>query len=430
MSKGGFLIAAPQSGSGKTTVTLGILRALKRAGHRVSSAKAGPDFIDPAFHTAASGRDCVNLDPWAMREELILSLAAQAEDFLIVEGMMGLFDGGADGKGSAADLAHLLQMPVVLVVDAAKQSHSIAALVSGFRDFRDDVQIAGVILNKVGSSRHETMLREALGSIGVDVLGCVFRNDKLEQPSRHLGLKQAGEREDLELFLEGAADQVETTVDLKSLLELTRNGSNANPTSTLRPIGQRIAVAQDVAFAFSYPHLIDGWREQGAEIVFFSPLRNEAPQADCDAIFLPGGYPELHAEKLAQSSVFLDGLRQLAASGAFVYGECGGFMVLGEGLIDADGQRHEMAGLLPLTTSFAQRKLHLGYRRIELLADTPLGKTGSYLTGHEFHYSSLVETSDAPPFFHAQDARGKDLGPYGMILGNVAGSYLHLIDRQ
>lgn len=430
MSTGGFLIAAPHSGSGKTTITLGLLRALKRAGHKICSAKAGPDFIDPAFHAAASGRDCINLDPWAMREELILSLVAQAKDFLIVEGMMGLFDGGADGKGSAADLAQLLQMPVVLVVDAAKQSHSIAALVSGFRNFRDDVQIAGVILNKVGSSRHETMLREALDQIGVDVLGCVFRNDKLEQPSRHLGLKQAGEREDLEAFLEGAADEVESSVDLKGLLELTRKGLSAQPASTLQPLGQRIALARDVAFAFAYPHLIDGWRDQGAEIVPFSPLNNEAPETACDAVFLPGGYPELHAEKLANNTVFQDGLRQTAASGAFMYGECGGFMVLGEGLIDADGKRHEMAGLLPLTTSFAQRKLHLGYRRIELQADTPFGTAGSHLTGHEFHYSSLTEAGDAPPLFHSQDARGNDLGAYGMILGNVAGSYLHLIDRQ
>ena len=431
MSKTGFLIAAPHSGSGKTTITLGLLRALKRAGHKVSSAKAGPDFIDPAFHAAASGRDCLNLDPWAMRPDLILSLAGQADEVLVVEGMMGLFDGGADGKGSAADLAQLLQLPVVMVVDAAKQSHSIAALVSGFCNFRDDIEIAGVILNNVGSPRHEAMLREALEAIAVPVLGCVFRNDDLQHPSRHLGLKQAGEREDLEAFLEKAADQIEGAVDLDGLLKLKRSDGAYRAVTSLPPLGQKIALAQDIAFAFTYPHLVNSWRAQGVEIVEFSPLKDEAPASDCDAVFLPGGYPELHAKRLAQCGSFLSGLNQTAQSGAFVYGECGGFMVLGDALIDADGNRHAMAGLLPLTTSFAQRKLHLGYRRIELMADTPLGASGTLLTGHEFHYSSLTAAGPADsPLFRAKDARGQDLGAYGMISGNVAGSYLHLIDRQ
>ena len=427
MSARGFLIAAPQSGSGKTTITLGLLRALTRAGHKVSSAKAGPDFIDPAFHAAATRRACVNLDPWAMREELILSLASCSDDFLVVEGMMGLFDGGADGRGSAADLANLLHMPVVLVVDAAKQSHSIAALVSGFSGFRRDIAIAGVILNKVGSSRHEAMLREALDQIDVPVLGCVFRNAQLEQPSRHLGLKQAHERENLEEFLDGAADLVADSIDLQNLLTLQRGNIEAGDTAGLKPLGQRIAVAQDVAFAFAYPHLLNGWRQQGAEIVPFPPLNDEAPDASCDAVYLPGGYPELHAGKLAQNKVFFEGLRN--ATG-FVFGECGGFMILGDGLIDADGSRHEMAGLLPITTSFVQRKLHLGYRRLEVLSDLPFAKTGEILTAHEFHYSTLISSGDVRPAFQAQDAKGQDLGSYGMISGNVAGSYLHLIDRQ
>ncbi|MEP0944159.1 MAG: cobyrinate a,c-diamide synthase [Rhizobiaceae bacterium] len=433
MSAGGFLIAAPQSGSGKTTITLGLLRALSRAGHAVRSAKAGPDFIDPAFHAAATGQACVNLDPWAMREDLILSLANRVdgdEAILVVEGMMGLFDGGADGSGSAADLARLLQMPVVLVVDAAKQSHSIAALVSGFLGFRSDISIAGVILNKVGSTRHEAMLREALDQIDVLVLGCVFRNTDLEQPSRHLGLQQAGERIDLETFLEGAADQVEKSVDLESLLKLKRHPVSGNTPSRLAPLGQRIAVADDIAFAFAYPHLLDGWRDQGAEILPFSPLNNEAPDNGCDAVYLPGGYPELHAGKLAQSTGFLDGLQAVRRRSAFIYGECGGFMVLGESLIDADGTRHQMAGLLPLETSFAERRLHLGYRHLQTLTDTPFAKIGDGLTAHEFHYSTLTHRGEAKPLFEARDARGQELGSYGMVLGNVAGSYLHLIDRR
>ncbi len=428
---GGFVIAAPHSGSGKTTITLGLLRALRRAGHAVQSAKAGPDFIDPAFHSAATGGTCVNLDPWAMREDLILHLAAERDKLLVVEGMMGLFDGGADGRGSAADLAQMLGLPVVLVVDAARQSHSIAALVAGFRDHRDNLKMAGVILNKVGSSRHEMMLREALANIDMPVLGCVLRDDRLQQKSRHLGLVQAREHSDLEGFLDGAADVMNDSVDLHALLQLPRSmrGEVSTDVSSLPPLGQRISVARDDAFAFLYPHLLAGWRSLGAEIHFFSPLNNEVPQADCDAVYLPGGYPELHGAKLAENHEFKDGLKLAAGRGALVYGECGGYMVLGEALIDADGQGHQMAKLLPLITSFGKPKLHLGYRRATPLQALPFAPMGKVLMAHEFHYSTIVRQADSLALFSAQDARGEDLGPCGMVSGNVAGSYLHLIDQ-
>jgi len=427
---GGFLIAAPQSGSGKTTITLGLLRALRRAGQPVRSAKAGPDFIDPAFHSAATGADCVNLDPWAMRPELILHLANQFDDLLVVEGMMGLFDGGADGRGSAADLANLLEMPIVLVVDAAKQSHSIAALVAGFRGHRSDVTIAGVILNKVGSQRHEVMLREALAGIDMPVLGCVLRDARLEQPSRHLGLVQAREHGDLEGFLDGAADVVGESVDLAELLKLTRGSTKKVTPIPMPPPGQRIAVARDDAFAFLYPHLVAGWQRQGAELRFFSPLANQSPDADCDAVYLPGGYPELHGAKLAQNQVFKNGLKSAAENGSFVFGECGGYMVLGESLIDAEGEGHEMANLLPLITSFEKRRLHLGYRLAKLLQPLPFAAKGSVLTAHEFHYSTVVKQGNCDDLFSAQDARGDNRGACGLVRGNVAGSYLHLIDVQ
>ncbi|NKB51458.1 MAG: cobyrinate a,c-diamide synthase [Rhizobiaceae bacterium] len=428
---GGFVIAAPQSGSGKTTITLGLLRALCRAGHVVRSAKAGPDFIDPAFHGAATGEACVNLDPWAMREDLILNLVAENDAFLVVEGMMGLFDGGADGRGSAADLALMLGPPIVLVVDAARQSHSIAALVAGFRDHRETVNMAGVILNKVGSSRHEMMLREALATIDMPVLGCVPRDDRLQQKSRHLGLVQAREHGDLEGFLDGAADVMAQSIDVDALLQLTGSvrGEVSGNAPPMPPPGQRIAIARDDAFAFLYPHLLAGWQSVGAEIQFFSPLNDETPFPDCDAVYLPGGYPELHGGKLAGNHNFKDGLKQAADRGALVYGECGGYMVLGESLIDADGEAHQMANLLPLITSFEKRKLHLGYRRATPIHALPFAPIGKVLTAHEFHYSTVVRQVDQLALFTAKDARGEDLGPCGMVNGNVAGSYLHLIDQ-
>ena len=428
----GFLIAAPQSGSGKTTVTLGLLRTLMRRGVAVAPAKAGPDYIDPAFHTFASGVDCINLDPWAMRPELLQSLAAErtAKGMLVVEGMMGLFDGSADGTGSSADLVALLGLPVVLVVDAARQSHSIAALVAGFRDHRPDVTIAGVILNRVGSDRHDAMLRLALRSIDMRVLGSLRRNDNLALPSRYLGLVQAREHGELDVFVERAADSAEKYMDVDTMLSLqvakTITGVSTNSTA---PLGRRIAVARDDAFAFIYPHLINSWREQGAEMSFFSPLTDEGPSDDCDAVFLPGGYPELHAGKLASNTRFIDGLRGAARRGAFVYGECGGYMVLGDGLVDSNGNRHKMAGLLRLETSFATSKLHLGYRMIEPQSDLPFGMKGAAYSAHEFHYSTAIQ-EEGEPLFQVKDALDQELGPKGLRSDTVAGSYMHLIDRR
>ena len=427
----GCVIAAPQSGSGKTTIALGLLRALKRRGVSVAPAKAGPDFIDPAFHQAASGVESVNLDPWAMRPHLLQSLADRKDSFLLIEAMMGLFDGAADGTGSAADLARMLDLPVVMVVDAAKQSHSIAALVSGFREFRPDIRVCGVILNKIGSSRHEAMLRDALEAISMPVLGAIGRDKTLELPSRHLGLVQAHEHSDLETFINHAADVVEQGVDIDAIVSLGGKGGSSTTThSPILPLGQRIAVARDTAFAFSYPHLIQNWHDTGLELSFFSPLANEAPQAGCDAVYLPGGYPELHAGQIADNDVFLSGLRKAKDQGCCIFGECGGYMVLGEGLVDANGVRHKMANLLPLTTSFAERKLHLGYRKADLIEAVPFGAKGVQFTAHEFHYSTVVEEGDAPRLFSLQDARGERFADAGLRVGRVMGSYMHLIDRS
>ncbi len=427
----GFLIAAPHSGSGKTTVTLGILRALKERGHFVSSAKAGPDYIDPAFHTAASGRDCVNLDAWAMRSELLLKQAhdqSLGADVLVVEGVMGLFDGAADGRGSTADLARLLGLPVLLVVDCARQSHSIAALVSGFVNFRSGLEIGGVILNNVASARHEAMLRQALAVLSTPILGVLPPSAALSLPSRHLGLVQSGEHENLELFIAAAARAVDAGIDLETLLQIGHRAGNYGKEAEIviiPPPAQRIAVAHDQAMAFSYPHILTGWKKTGAELCLFSPLRDEAPQSDCGMVYLPGGYPELHAARLSEANNFRAGMEAARGRGAVIYGECGGYMLLGESLTDAEGTRHRMLGFLPVETSFSVRKRSLGYRRLRGAAGSPFA--GRY-TAHEFHYSTVARQGAGNPLFTAEDALGNDLGPAGLVNGNVCGSYMHLID--
>ncbi|HIP22911.1 MAG TPA: cobyrinate a,c-diamide synthase, partial [Rhodobacteraceae bacterium] len=380
--------------------------------------------IDPAFHAAATGKPCINLDAWAMPPIALRAMAhRQASGLLLIEGAMGLFDaapvtGSAMGKGSVADLAEALDLPVVLVVDVARQAQTVAAVVAGLAGFRKGVRIAGVILNKVGSAKHRMMIERAL--MGIPVLGAVPRDTRMVRKSRHLGLVQAGEDAGLEAFIEGAADVLAEAVDIAALVALAEGLPKAGPVPSVAPLGQRIAVARDEAFAFVYPHMLEGWRAAGAEVSFFSPLADEGPSRTADAVFLPGGYPELHAGKLASAPRFKTTMRE---SKALIYGECGGYMALGEGLVDADGARHEMLGLLPVSTSFAARKLHLGYRRLEALAG-PF--QGDKLLAHEFHYASITESQPAN-LFAVQDSMGEGLGILGHERGNVFGSFAHII---
>ena len=416
----GIILSAPSSASGKTTITLGLLRALKIAGIPVRSAKSGPDYIDPRFHAAASGAECFNLDAWAMSPDSIRMLASGALP-LIIEGAMGLFDGALpDGKGSTADLARILGLPIVLVLDVASQAQSVAAVALGFSQLAPDIKIAGLILNKVASPRHNRMLCTALEPLGIPILGSVYRQADLETPSRHLGLVQAQELEQLENFLDTTANMVSEAVDINQLLSLM---SNINQPSSipklLPPPAQSIAIAKDAAFSFSYPHLLREWHNMGAEISFFSPLENQAPKL-ADLIFLPGGYPELHAEKLANADIFKKAMK----SALSVYGECGGYMAMGEGLVDAYGTRHEMLGLLSLETSFANRKLNLGYRNL-----TPKRLWSIPLTGHEFHYATTLR-ANGDPLFQATDAEGLQLPNMGLVNGTASGSFAHIIDRQ
>ena len=428
----GLVIAAPASGAGKTLVTLGLLRALARAGRRVSSAKVGPDYIDPRYHAAASGHPCVTLDCWAMRQDLVTDLAAGLGDgteVALIEGVMGLFDGTDAGEGSTADLAALLGLPVLLVVDARAQAQSAAALVKGFAEYRPSCRISGVIFNQVGSDRHEAVLRAAVEPLGIPVVGALRLDRAVQVPSRHLGLVQAAEHVGLEGFIDTAAGLVERSVDLELLqriaVSLPQRGSTA--AAALAPLGQRVAVAYDEAFGFSYPHMLDCWRRAGAEVMPFSPLADEAPDPRADSVYLPGGYPELHAGRLAANRGFLDGLARAAANDSVIYGECGGYMVLGEELIDAEGEVHAMAGLLPVATSFAKRKLHLGYRRLKHSQALPWP---AQLRGHEFHYSTLVRQGAGEALFEAADSAGRQLGSMGLRHGRVMGSYAHVIDGE
>ncbi|HEY8064624.1 MAG TPA: cobyrinate a,c-diamide synthase [Methylosinus sp.] len=437
MTAPGLLVAAVRSGAGKTTVTLGLMRALARRGLRVCGVKCGPDYIDPAFHAAATGRESFNLDSWTMEAALLGQLAlraGEAADVIVAEGSMGLFDGapGAPAQtGASADIAAHLGWPVLLVMDVSGQAQSAAAIARGVAAHDARVTLAGVLLNRVASERHRKLAQEAIEAIGIKVFGALPRDGGIALPERHLGLVQAGETQGLETLLDTLAERIETHVDVDALLAAAAGGLSGlarAPLDALRPPGQRIAVARDSAFSFFYPHLARSWRESGAEITFFSPLADEAPPEKCDACWLPGGYPELHAGRLAAAANFLEGLRRFAATRA-VHGECGGYMTLGRTLTDAGGAVHPMAGLLDLATSFAQRKLHLGYRRARLSADCALGAAGDALAGHEFHYATIASEKGLP-FAMVTDAYAQEERPAGLRAGLVTGSFFHAMTKK
>ncbi len=461
----GLLISAPASGTGKTTLMLGLLRAFRDRGLVVQPFKCGPDYIDPAFHTAACGRDSFNLDSWAMPSAMIAGLAqARGADLILAEGSMGLFDGvatpGASGNGASASIAAVMGWPVVLVIDVSGQAQTAAAVALGMATFRPDVRVAGVVLNRVASPRHEALVRDGMAQAGITVFGALPKQANIAVPERHLGLVQAQENAGLETLIAQAATLVNERLDLDALVQAAaphplptggRGGSrpqvphdghaSASPPprgegpgvggpQRLPPPGQRIALARDAAFSFIYPHLIAAWRASGAEILPFSPLADQSPDPTADVCWLPGGYPELHAGPLAAASHFRTGLQAFADTKP-VHGECGGYMVMGQALIDKDGTSHQMAGLLGLVTSYAQRKMHLGYRHATLQTTIPGHDAGTALRGHEFHYSTIITQPDAP-LAHVTDATGTPVPETGSHRhqqggGRSTGTYFHLI---
>jgi len=433
----GILVAAPRSGSGKTTLTLGLMRALARRGLAVRGAKCGPDYIDPAFHAAATGRPSLNLDSWAMPASLVASLAAETAagcDLVVAEALMGLFDGveGAPegATGSSADVAAAAGWPVLLVLDVSGASQSAGAVAAGFAAFDPRLRIAGVVLNRTGSDRHARLARAGVERAGLSVLGVLPRDGVPGLPERHLGLVQAEETADLDRHLDALADAAERHLDLDRIVASAgaRAWDAGEAPVPLPPPGQRVALARDAAFSFVYPHVLAGWRAAGAEIATFSPLADEPPPEACDCAWLPGGYPELNAGRLAANARFLDGLRAFAETRP-VHGECGGYMVLGAALTDADGAAHPMAGLLGLETSFAARRLHLGYREAAVLSDGPLGPAGTRLRGHEFHYAAVLTDGGDRPFADVADSAGVPVGDRGTRRGRVSGTFFHAIAR-
>lgn len=430
----GLLISAPASGTGKTTLMLGLCRALSDQGLTVQPFKSGPDYIDPAFHTAAAGRTSVNLDSWAMGRGLMADLvqAAEGADIVLAEGSMGLFDGvacpGETGSGASADVAALMGWPVVLVIDVSGQAQSAAAVAKGFTLMRPDVQVAGVVLNRVASPRHDALVRAGMAEAGITVLGSLPRMKDIEMPERHLGLVQAEEHSDLNRILSAAASFVAEHVDLNAIraAALQTQPAAIQP-RPCPPPGQRIALARDAAFSFVYPHQLNAWRAAGAEILPFSPLADQAPDPSADVCWLPGGYPELHAGKIAAAQNFRSGLQSFAETRP-IHGECGGYMAMGTALIDKEGIRHQMAGLLGLVTSYEKRKMHLGYRLADLHAPLPGYNAKARLRGHEFHYSTILEQPDAP-LAHVTDANGADVPETGSVKGHATGTFFHMISE-
>lgn len=436
MSTPGLMISAPASGTGKTMLMLGLLSALRRRGLAVQPFKSGPDYIDPAFHAAASGRASFNLDAWAMQPGRIIGhVTGQPDaDLILAEGSMGLFDGvatpGETGIGSSAEVAQMMGWPVVLILDVSGQAQSAAAVARGFATLRPDLPFAGVVLNRVASPRHDALIREGMAEAGITVLGALPRQGNITLPERHLGLVQAEETPELQAILDHAGDFVGAHCDLDAIIAAAASRAlpDADAPLPIVPPGGRIALARDAAFSFTYPHVLQAWRKAGATILPFSPLADEAPDDSADCCWLPGGYPELHAPKLAAANAFRNAMHRFASTRP-VHGECGGYMALGAGLVDASGERHRMLGLLGLETSYHKRRMHLGYRRADLVARFP-GIGQQALRGHEFHYASITDQPDAP-LARVTDANGAAVPETGSFRatdgGQVTGTFFHMI---
>lgn len=430
----GINISAPSSGAGKTTFTLGLLRALRNKGMKVQAFKNGPDYIDPTFHKCASGRKSYNLDTWSMSEKNlkhIISIAS-ASDLIVNEGSMGLYDGvssmGASGSGATFELSIKYGWPVILIIDISGQAQSAAATALGFIKFQK-IPFAGVILNNVASARHERLVISGMNEHQITVLGSIPRQKDLLMPERHLGLVQVDEQEDLEEKIEKFAKLVEENTSISKIKNLARcNTFSEKDAYILQPPGQRIAVAKDSAFSFIYPHIFEDWRLQGSELFFFSPLNDESPDKNVDFVWIPGGYPELHLEKISRAEKTKKSLQKLSQN-VRIHGECGGYMTLGNAIIDHKGKHHCMFGLLNLVTSFEKKKLHLGYRLAKLKNDKNRIISSKILRGHEFHYSTIIEQKDQE-LFDVFDASNKKVLETGSFKNKVSGTYFHLLSES
>ena len=416
-----LIIAATQSGSGKTTITAGLLNALKRRGLRVQPYKVGPDYIDTGWHALACGRTSHNLDSWLIGADNIRKIftdTAADADISIVEGVMGLYDGGRDGVSSTAEISKLLDAPVVLVIDAKSMGTSAAAIALGFREFDRTVNLAGVILNRLGSASHERIIVDALDKVGIKVFGALHRNDEFALPERHLGLVPTTENFAVDAIKKITA-AVESQIDVDALISLARNTVPLEKTCPLSlttcPL-TKIAVARDAAFNFYYDASLSVLEQLGAQIVFFSPLDDETLPADIDGLIIGGGFPEMFAARLERNEKIRTEIFRAADCGLPILGECGGFMYLMKRLVDFDGHAFDMCGVFDGTARMTKRLQRVGYTTAVLERDCVLGKRGLKLHAHEFHYSTADLTQD---LFACGSAHA------GVAVGNVAASYLH-----
>ena len=430
-----LVIAAPASGCGKSTIATGLMAALADE-HVVQGFKVGPDYIDPMYHTVATGRPSRNLDTWMVPRAGVLASfvrAMQGAGVAIIEGVMGLFDGyQATGEsGSTAEVAKLLDAPVVLVLDVARMARSAGALALGYRDYDPALDVVGVICNRVASTTHARWVTEAIEAIGLPVLGCVPRHEALSIPERHLGLHTAVERTAEALaFVQAAATLVREHVDLARLWAMASNRRvlrvEAAPVVERAETLVRVAVARDEAFCFYYEDNLDLLRDAGAEIVFFSPLRDGAPPADASGLYLGGGYPEIYAAQLADNVAMRECVRVAHAQRMPIYAECGGLMVLTQSLTDLQGETFAMWGLLP-GRSHMRERLTMGYREVTALCDSLLFRKGDGTRGHEFHYSDWLDRH--PELAHAYAIAPRADEPprhEGVACGNLLASYVHL----
>ena len=430
-----LIIAGVSSGVGKTTLVSGMLAAFRTRDRKVQSFKVGPDYIDPGFHQLASGRPSHNLDTWlAPAEDLnkVFLAAAQGADIAVIEGVMGLYDGGRAGVSSTAAIAKWLNAPVVLVVNSRSMGESAAAVVLGFRNYDPSLKLAGVILNQVGSDTHEAILREAMAKIDMPVYGCVRRNPAIVLPERHLGLTPTAEVDTSAARIECMRQLVERHLDLDGLLKLAEQAADmplpqADQQTAAAHTTVTVAVAEDEAFSFYYPSSLTFLEELGATLVRFSPLRDQC-LPECDALLLGGGFPEMFADQLANNTAFKTDLRQKIVDGLPVYAECGGFMYLTEELQDFEGRTHAMLGVIP-GRSVMQGKLQtVGYVQASLRQQTILGAADVTLRGHEFHFSTFEprEEKDFPWGFTFEKNRDGSVYPGGYANDNVLASYLHM----
>jgi len=424
------MIGAAHSGAGKTTVSMGVMAALRRRGLSVQPFKVGPDFIDPGLHGLVCGAESYNLDIWMTGGDYVRRLFVEKctdADVAVVEGVMGLYDGGV---GSSASVSELLGLPVVLIVDARSMAESAAAVVKGFRDY-GGVRVSGVIFNRVSSRRHRDMISEGMKRVeGVEILGFLPADESVAIPHRHLGLHTADEAPLREADVERLAGFIEKNVDIERLVgaidyEVPEAGGPVRG-ATERLDGVRIAVARDRAFSFYYVDFLETLKAQGAELVFFSPLSDEALPEGVGVLCLGGGYPELHAGSLSENVQMRESVRRWCLSGGYTYAECGGFMYLTEGIHDFDGVFYPMAGVFPTRASMRRKGLRLGYREVSLSSDCLVGRKGDRVRGHEFHYSDIDPMpGHVERIYSASPVQGTGTS-CGYRHLNTIGSYIHL----